>query len=372
MACERRLVPRLEAHGAHPGAVQRLGRVGEAPQLAVLLAEALDHAHTADRFVDHARDLARPLQRVPLRREHDPSQTQGHEQQRRHDGEHDEREQRREHEHHDQREHEQHDVAGGEGQEAEQRLDEREVGARARHDLAGRELVVVREVESLHAFEDRGAQVVLHVEREPSADEATDVREHEVHRAEAHEQCEERPERRAVGDDHVVDDRALDQRDGNGDECGAERHAERDEDLPAVPRQERPELAGSSSLAPALRRVGALAARRSDRRSSSPLRRAASALDAAAGSSRRPSTSSSRARIAASAAPSALPAARGDGEPVVTLRSSPTTPAPRGRAPPACRRSRTPWAWPARAARRGGWPGRPRWRSWPGAGTGPG
>ena len=51
------------------------------------------------------------------------------------------------------------------------------------------------EVEPLHALEDGGAQVVLHVERESAADEPTDVREHEVDRAEADEQHEQWPQR---------------------------------------------------------------------------------------------------------------------------------------------------------------------------------
>ena len=110
------------------------------------------------------------------------------------------------------------------GKEAQQRLDQGEVGARTRHDLPGGELVVVGEVEPLHPLEDRGAQVVLHVEREAATDEASDVGEHEVHRAQADEQREQRPERALVGDDHVVDDRALDEGDGDGDERGAERH----------------------------------------------------------------------------------------------------------------------------------------------------
>ena len=73
-------------------------------------------------------------------------------------------EQRGQHQHHDQGQHEQHDVAGREREEAEQGLDEGEVGAGARHDLAGGELVVMGEVEALDPFEDRGAQIVLHVE----------------------------------------------------------------------------------------------------------------------------------------------------------------------------------------------------------------
>ena len=48
------------------------------------------------------------------------------------------------------------------------------------HDLAGGQLVVAGEVESLQPLEDRGAQVVLHVEREAAADEAADERQHEV------------------------------------------------------------------------------------------------------------------------------------------------------------------------------------------------
>ena len=99
-------------------------------------------------------------------------------------------------------------------QEAEQRLDEREVGAGARHELAGRELVVAGEVEALEALEDRGAQVVLHVEREAPADEPADVREHEVHRAEADEQHEQRPERlRSASSMTLSTTASLDERD---------------------------------------------------------------------------------------------------------------------------------------------------------------
>ena len=50
------------------------------------------------------------------------------------------------------------------GMNASSCLHELEVGAGARHDLAGRELVVAREVETLEAFEQRVAQIVLHVD----------------------------------------------------------------------------------------------------------------------------------------------------------------------------------------------------------------
>ena len=100
---------------------------------------------------------------------------------------------------------------------------------------------MVGEVETLDAFEDRGAEIVLHVEREPAADEAAGVRQPEVHRAEAHQEREERPEGAVLLDDHVVDDRAFDERDQHRDERRAEGHPERDEHLALVPGEEWPE-----------------------------------------------------------------------------------------------------------------------------------
>ena len=67
----------------------------------------------------------------------DPAQAQRHEQQRGHDRQHDHGEQRRQHQHHDERQDEQHDVADRQGEEAQQRLDQGEVGA-ARATRAGR------------------------------------------------------------------------------------------------------------------------------------------------------------------------------------------------------------------------------------------
>ena len=88
---QRRLVARLQPHRADPRPVEAVGRVGEAGELAVFLAEALDDPHPVDGFVDDPRHLAGALQRVPLRGEHDPPQAQRHEQQRGHDRQHDER-----------------------------------------------------------------------------------------------------------------------------------------------------------------------------------------------------------------------------------------------------------------------------------------
>ena len=57
------------------------------------------------------------------------------------------------------------------------------------------ELVVAREVERLQLTEHRGAQVVLHVERDAATAVAPDVREDEPRDAHHDEQREPRPER---------------------------------------------------------------------------------------------------------------------------------------------------------------------------------
>jgi hypothetical protein len=84
-----RLEHRLEAGGQpggpHPRAVQLLSRVGQPPQLALLLAERLDHPYAADALLDDLRDVALPLLRVPVRREDPSPHAVGHGEQRRHD-----------------------------------------------------------------------------------------------------------------------------------------------------------------------------------------------------------------------------------------------------------------------------------------------
>ena len=64
---QRRLVPGLDPHGAHPRRY-RLSAGRRGVELAVLLAEALHDAHAGDGFVDDAGDLAGLLQRVPAAR----------------------------------------------------------------------------------------------------------------------------------------------------------------------------------------------------------------------------------------------------------------------------------------------------------------
>ena len=99
------------------------------------------------------------------------------------------------------------------------------------------------EVEALEALEDRVAQVVLHVEGDPATDEPADVRQREVGDAGHHEHGDQRPQGLAVGDDHVVDHRPLDERGDDRDERRAERDAECDQYLALVAREERPQSA---------------------------------------------------------------------------------------------------------------------------------
>ena len=98
-------------------------------------------------------------------------------------------------------------------QELQEALDQRDVGRRAADELAGLQLVVAREVERLQLTEHRGAQVVLHVERDATTAVAADVREdeHARRRARRAARATAQSGRSCVGDD-VVDDDLLHER----------------------------------------------------------------------------------------------------------------------------------------------------------------
>ena len=78
---QQRLVARLEPHGAHLRAVQRLGRVGDPLELALLLAERLDHADAVDVLVDDLDHVALALLAVPGGREDPPAHPVGDDEQ---------------------------------------------------------------------------------------------------------------------------------------------------------------------------------------------------------------------------------------------------------------------------------------------------
>ncbi len=142
--------------------------VGQVAQLAVLLAEALDHPHAGHRLVDHAGHLGGALLGVPRRGVDDRAQPQGDDQHRRQGQRHHGGERRRQDDHHHQRHHQQHEVPEHDRQERQQALDERHVARRPADQLAGLEPVVAGEVEALQPLEDGVAQVVLDVERHPA------------------------------------------------------------------------------------------------------------------------------------------------------------------------------------------------------------
>ncbi len=244
---EDRRVARLEAHQPAAGREQPTGRVREVVELAVLLAEALDHADTAHGLVDDARDLAGALLRVPGRGEHGAAHAHRDDEQQRDCQQHHEREGRRQEDHHDEREHEHDEVPDDDRQEREQRLDEPEVRRRPRDELARLQLVVRAEVEALEALEDRHPQVVLHVQAHPAADPAPDVGRPERERTRDHEEQEVGPDRGRPRHDAVVDDRPLDDRRERRDGLAEHGHAERDHHVAAVGHEERPQTADPSA-----------------------------------------------------------------------------------------------------------------------------
>ena len=181
--------------------------VGQPLELARLLAEALHDAHAGDVFLDDVGDVAGLLLRVPARREHRRAQSHrgdraaagatasitsdsGGDSQ---------------------------NIAPSEttnnkmfatpiGQELQEPLDQRDVGRRPAHELAGLQLVVAREVEALQLAEDRGAEVVLHVERDAAAPEPAEVREHERRRHPSRSSASSHgASGRSCARDHVVD-----------------------------------------------------------------------------------------------------------------------------------------------------------------------
>ena len=91
---EQRLVAGLQADGAHLGAVDRLRGVGDPLELALLLAERLDHAHTVDVLVDDLHHFALALLAVPRGREDPAAHAVRHDEQGRGDDHADHREHR--------------------------------------------------------------------------------------------------------------------------------------------------------------------------------------------------------------------------------------------------------------------------------------
>ena len=145
------------------------------------------------------------------------------------------------------------------------------VGVRPADELTGRHLVVIGEVEGVKVLVHLVAQVVLHVERDAAAPVAPEVRGDERQDAEADEQRQPRGQRRAVVQDDVVDDLALDQRHQGLGGAPHERTAERDLEVAPVPHEVGPQPAHPAGTVSAAggrawcRRAGTAAAARRGR-----------------------------------------------------------------------------------------------------------
>ena len=95
----RGLQPGLDVHEPDARREHLARAIGQAVELARLLAEALHDAHAGHVFLDDVGDVAGLLLRVPARREHRRAQLHRGEEQRGRDREHHERQQRRQPEH---------------------------------------------------------------------------------------------------------------------------------------------------------------------------------------------------------------------------------------------------------------------------------
>ena len=223
------------AHRPHAGGEQPLDAGLEAALLAVLLAEALDHADTGDRGLDDAGDLPGLLLRDPGGGEQVGAAAQRHVGESRADREGDQRQHRREHGHDDQRDHEQQGVAGEHRQEREQPVHDLQVRDRPAHHLPGRQRVEAGAVEPLQGGEHVAAHVALHVEGEATGAEPAGVADREPHDARAEQQDRPGPDRGAAVPVDEVDHVAGDERGDRGDDAAEDGGTERDVDVRAVP-----------------------------------------------------------------------------------------------------------------------------------------
>ena len=238
---EHRRVTGLDAHEPGPRAEEPLGAGGQVADHAAFLAEALHHPDPRDRLLHDLGHLTGLLLRVPAGREHAEAQPHHHDQQGGHGHQRDRGEDGREHRHHHDRHDQRDEVAGGDREEGEDALEQSDVGARPRDELAGAHAVVPGEVEPLEALEDRRAQVVLHVERHPAAHVAAHVRPDEGDHRDPHERDEPRGDRPLALVHHVVHHHLRDER-GEGAEAHAEdRRAEGQEHVPTAGREEGPQ-----------------------------------------------------------------------------------------------------------------------------------
>jgi len=203
---QQRLEARLQAHRAHPRAVELLSGVDHPLQLALLLTEGLHHPHPGDVLVDDPGDLALPLLAVPAGREDLRAHPVGDEEERRRDHQSDQCEQRREHQHDHQRDQHHQQVAAHQRDEVEQPLHQRRVAAGPGDQLARGHLRQRLLVHPDQPVVHRIAQVVLDLEGHLPAEVPPQVGQPEGHQRDRDQEHQPRPQPGGGMADHLVDD----------------------------------------------------------------------------------------------------------------------------------------------------------------------
>ena len=231
---QRRRVLRSEAHVADAAAVQRAGRLLHLRQLAMLLAEALHHAHADDRLIRVGGQLGLLLLRVEARRIDPCAHTKCEQHEDRDDEQHDAEQRQRQPRHHRERQHELHGIAGEQRQEGEQLRNHRHIGVGPAHHLPLRKRVVGRWIERLEVIVDGPPQVGLDVDAhdaaEPAAQERGDPPQHGEHDQHDHPSVK----RSVPGDDRPIDEALRDDRGEHDDDVADPRGPERRQSEPLV------------------------------------------------------------------------------------------------------------------------------------------
>ena len=238
---QRRVVAGGEPHHPEPGAEQEPARPLQPLHLLLFLAEPLDHADAADGLVDDPGHVADHLLSLPAGGEELLARGDRDQPERGGNGDRHQREQRRQDDHDDDRENEQDAAAQDERHPLEQLLHHVDVGDRPADELPGVDLVLARAVQVGQRLEQLGPHFVLDVKCHLAAAVATHVDAEEVRDRRDHQADRERPDRFGMRHDHVVDDRPLEQRDGQRRRRVQQRADERDDHIaletPAVPHQ---------------------------------------------------------------------------------------------------------------------------------------
>ncbi len=232
---ERGVVAAGEADDAQPRGEEVAGTLFESGELALLLAEALDHADAGDGRLDGGGDLRGLLLGVPVGGEEVAAAAQRDQPEERADDERHDGQQRRQHRHEDQGEQEHQRVAREVGQELQQGLDEGDVRDGPADHLTGAQVVLLGAAEPEQGGERVVAEVVLHAEGEPAGAVAAGEARAEADGAECGEQHGPGGERGGGAGRHPVHHVPQHEGQGGGGYRGEDGGTEGEQQIGAVP-----------------------------------------------------------------------------------------------------------------------------------------